>query len=138
MQKLMRSAVILFVAMTLSACGDVIPQSAPVPSSAQRPSFTPASPRPAQSDLPPEAQPAMAGVIGADARSLIRLLGEPRLDIRDPAVRKLQFGNGRCILDAYLYPGRNRREPVVSYAEARLPDGTAMDWAACAAQLKAR
>jgi hypothetical protein len=142
MLKLTRSAVILSTAMALSACGEVIPQSAPVPRApsapVQRPSFTPATPRPSQPETQLEGQPRMAGVIGADAKALIRLFGEPRLDIRDPAARKLQFSNGRCVLDAYLYPDRARRDPVVTYAEARLADGTAMDWATCAAQLRAR
>ena len=60
-----------------------------------------------------------------------------RGDIRDPAARKLQFGNGRCVLDTYLYAPRARREPVVTYAEARASDGTAMNWNACAEQLRA-
>lgn len=76
------------------------------------------------------------GVIGVDARGLIRQFGEPRLDIRDPAARKLQFGNERCVLDAYLYPPKTKREPVVTFAEARKSDGTAMDWADCASALK--
>lgn len=131
----------LTMAIALSACGDVIPQSAPVPRAQSapppRPSFTPATPRPTQSQPQFQGQP-IAGVIGADARSLIRLFGEPRLDIRDPAARKMQFSDGRCILDTYLYPSSARRDPVVNYAEARLPDGTAMDAATCAAQLRAR
>ncbi len=53
-------------------------------------------------------------------------------------MRKLQFSNGRCILDTYLYPARARREPVVTYAEARRMDGMMMDVTACMGQLKAR
>jgi len=89
---------------------------------------------------PRAAQPGQAshGVLGADARALTRLFGEPRLDIRDPAARKLQFSDGRCILDAYLYVQQARKEPVVTYAEARRSDGTQMDWVACATQLRAR
>jgi hypothetical protein len=77
-------------------------------------------------------------VIGVDARALVRLFGEPRLDIRDPAARKLQFSNGQCVLDAYLYPPRARREPLVTFAEARTSDGAAMDWADCASRLSKR
>lgn len=117
----------------LSACGSVIP-----PSAVPKPVFTPATPRPAQPDRPLPAEPSSSGIIGSDARALIRLLGEPRLDIRDPEARKLQFSNGRCILDAYLYAQRSRREPVVSYAEARTTAGATMDVATCVGQLRAR
>ena len=118
-------------ALTLSACGDVIP---PPPKAV----FTPATPRPSQSAPAPSADQATSGIIGTDARALVRLLGEPRLDIRDPEARKLQFSNGRCVLDAYLYAQRSRREAVVSYAEARTVDGTTMDVTACINQLRAR
>lgn len=75
-------------------------------------------------------------LIGADARGLQRLFGKPRLDIRDPAARKLQFGNGRCILDAYLYPPAANREPLVTYVEARTPTGQSVDANACAKALR--
>jgi hypothetical protein len=78
------------------------------------------------------------GVIGSDARALVRLFGEPRLDIRDPSARKLQFAGEACILDAYLYPPKANREPVVTYAEARTADGSTMDWADCAGRLRRR
>ncbi len=81
-------------------------------------------------------QNSSGGIVGSEARSLIRLFGEPRLDIRDPAARKLQFSDGRCILDAYLYPSRAPRSAVVTYAEARRMDGTTMDVTTCMDQLK--
>ncbi len=117
----------VLAALMLSGCGGAI---VPQPASA---GYTPASPRPAQ-PISPQLQ--AAGVVGADARALTRLFGEPRLDIRDPAARKLQFSDGRCVLDAYLYPPRERREPVVTFAEARTSDGTSMDVKACADQLR--
>lgn len=85
----------------------------------------------------PASKPAAASLIGLDVRALQRLLGTPRLDIRDPAARKLQFGNSRCILDAYLYPDSARREPVVTYVEARTPTGESVDANACAQALRA-
>ncbi len=124
-----RYAVPMLCAFALSGCGGAL---VPPPASA---SYVPATPRPSQ-PAPPQQQ--IAGVIGADARALTRLFGEPRLDIRDPAARKLQFSDGRCVLDAYLYPPRERREPVVTFAEARTSDGTSMDVKACADQLRAR
>src|SRR3546814_4687071 len=38
-------------------------------------------------------------LVGADARKLVDLLGRPRMDIRERTVGKLQFANGRCVLD---------------------------------------
>lgn len=110
-------------ALALSACSTAI-----IPSQSGSGRFTPATRPPGDSH----------GVIGADARTLIRLLGKPRLDIRDPTARKLQFSNGRCVLDTYLYPPRARREPVATYAEARTSDGSAMDWTVCVDQLRQR
>jgi len=74
--------------------------------------------------------------MGADARGLIRLFGEPRLDIRDPAARKLQFANTKCVLDAYLYPPAANREPLVTHVDARNGAGTDMDWQACVKLLR--
>ncbi len=127
----MRWAPPIAAALTLAACGDVIP---PPP----RAVFTPATPRPAQPTQALPVEQSKNGIIGSDARALIRMLGEPRLDIRDPEVRKLQFGNERCVVDAYLYPQRARSDPVVTYAEARTVDGTSMDVTACIDRLKAR
>lgn len=109
----------------LSACA-AVPSAAP-PTTVTRPA-------------PPMAsaygKPTM--LTGMDARRLIQMFGAPRLDIRDPHVRKLQFANGRCILDAYLYAPAKGKEPVVSYADSRQVNGTDMDPAACASLLAAK
>jgi hypothetical protein len=86
----------------------------------------------------PASKPEPTGVIGADARGLVRLFGAPRLDIRDPTARKLQFANGQCVLDTYLYPPGANREPVVTHADARGSSGADMDWSACAKMLRGR
>jgi len=86
----------------------------------------------------PASRPEPVGVIGADARGLMRMFGEPRLDIRDPAVRKLQFANGQCVLDTYLYPPATNREPVVTHVDARTSAGVDMDWNACVKALRSR
>ena len=120
----MRSFSALPLMLLLGACGaSVVPNGGrPAPAAG----FTPAT----------RALP--GGVIGADARGLQRLFGVPRLDIRDPAVRKLQFANQRCVLDTYLYaPGVNR-EPIVTHADARTLAGDDIDWNACARLLRAR
>ncbi|MFT3967260.1 MAG: hypothetical protein QM690_15395 [Sphingobium sp.] len=92
--------------------------------------------RPASASFTPATRPGATDLIGADARGLQRQFGKPRLDIRDPGARKLQFANERCILDAYLYPPATNGEPVVTYVEARSPAGAAVDSNACAKALR--
>src|SRR3546814_7996223 len=62
-------------------------------------------------------------LVGADARKLVDLLGRPRMDIRERTVRKLKFANGRCVLDAYFYNGKGKKEPLVTHVDTRLPSG---------------
>jgi hypothetical protein len=71
-------------------------------------------------------------VIGMDAKHLIATFGQPRLDIRERTARKLQFTNGKCVLDAYLYTPAKGKEPVVTYNDARLADGRDTDAGICA------
>ena len=75
-------------------------------------------------------------VLGRDARALTALFGEPELDVREEQARKLQFAGPICVLDAYLYP-KSGREPVVTYVDARQPDGRDIDRASCVAALAA-
>jgi hypothetical protein len=92
---------------------------------------------------PPAGPPASAfmkqgPLMGSDARALTQMFGQPRLDIRETTVRKLQFANGRCILDAYLYTPARGKEPVVTHVDARSPTGADVDPAACATALRAK
>ncbi|MFD1610326.1 hypothetical protein ACFSCW_00765 [Sphingomonas tabacisoli] len=73
-------------------------------------------------------------VLGHDAHDLVALFGEPELDVREDQARKLQFVGPICVLDAYLY-SKNGREPVVTYLDARQPDGRDIDRASCVAAL---
>lgn len=73
-------------------------------------------------------------VLGHDARSLVTQFGEPELDVREGEGRKLQFAGPICVLDAYLY-SKGHREPVVTYVDARQPDGRDIDRASCVAAL---
>jgi len=73
-------------------------------------------------------------VLGHSARDLITLFGEPELDVREEQARKLQFTGPICVLDAYLYP-KEGREPVVTYVDARQPDGRDIDRASCVSAL---
>lgn len=70
-------------------------------------------------------------LVGYDAKRLIDQFGEPRLDIRDRTVRKLQFATGGCVLDTYLYATARGKEPVVTYIDTRTPQGKDIDPAAC-------
>lgn len=70
-------------------------------------------------------------LLGWDARRLTARFGEPRLDIRDKTVRKLQFVTGGCVLDTYLYATARGKEPVVTHIDTRRTDGRDVDPAAC-------
>lgn len=122
----LRPALVLLCGMLpwLSACGSALVPAGRLPPPAA--GFTPAS------------KPEPTGVIGADARGLMRLFGTPRLDIRDPAARKLQFANSQCVLDTYLYAPGTNREPVVTHADARTNAGVDMNWTACVKLLRSR
>jgi hypothetical protein len=77
-------------------------------------------------------------VMGQDARGLVTLFGPANQDVREDNARKLQFAGPICILDAYLYPPAKGREPVVTYLDARQPDGKDIDRASCVAALTRR
>ena len=101
-------------------------------------------PAPAVRRIQPPAAPAyrvvgLETVIGRTARYLEAEFGKPDLDIREGQARKLQFSGPACVLDTYLYPARGGGEPIVTYVDARLPDGRDFDRASCVAALsKAR
>ncbi|WP_407985559.1 hypothetical protein [Pontixanthobacter aquaemixtae] len=79
----------------------------------------------------------LEGVIGADSNALQRQFGEPRLDVREGDVRKLQFSGEACVLDIYLYPLRQGAQPTATYVDARrASDGLDVDRASCVAALK--
>jgi hypothetical protein len=77
-------------------------------------------------------------ITGRNAASLITLFGQPALDVHEGRARKLQFADGECVLDAYLYPQRERGEPVVTHVDTRLPDGRDTDRDDCIAALRQR
>lgn len=121
---LFRLASAALLGLPLAACGGGIVPPAPI-------------------HAPPAGPPASAfmrsgPLMGMDARHLIQQFGTPRLDIRENTVRKLQFSNARCVLDAYLYLPPQGREPVVTHIDARTPAGVDMDPAACAAALQSK
>jgi len=96
--------------------------------------------RPAAAPITPTTLPPRLGlerVLGRDASALIALFGQPEADLREGSARKLQFVGNACVLDAYLYP-KGSAAPVVTYVDARLPDGGDVDRAACVAALSRR
>jgi hypothetical protein len=114
-----------------SALAGVLALAGCVAPSATEAPVRPAS-RPAFSTL------GLESVMGRDADALQAQFGSPDLDVREGSARKLQFSGAACVLDAYLYPPARGREPVVTYVDARLPDGRDIDRASCVAALSAR
>jgi len=112
----------LAAAIALSACTTAVPVVTPPPIA--RPSAVPAT--------------GLERVIGKDARNLVGLFGDADQDVREPGSRRLQFSGPICILDAYLYPPAKGKEPLVTYVDARQPDGRDIDRASCVAALTRR
>lgn len=83
--------------------------------------------------------PGLQSVIGANESQLVRQFGQPRLNVWEGDARKLQFTGTACVLDVYLYPTAQSREPIASYVDARRSsDGQDVDRAACVAALHGR
>lgn len=118
-----RRAFALAAMLALSACA-AVPQSAPRPAV-----NAPAAPPPAAG---------LERVMAKDARALEALFGAPDLDVREAGARKLQYTGAVCVLDAYLYAAAAGREPVVTWIDARRPNGDDFDRASCIAALSRR
>lgn len=118
----MKAGFILAGALALAGCGAETAR----PATAYRPI-----------PFPTGAQAGPAGVLGRDAAQLSALFGPPAADVREGPGRKLQFTNGTCVLDTYLYV-RGRGEAIVTYVDAREPDGSPIDKASCVAALQKR
>jgi len=132
--------------LLFAAACTAVPASTP-------PSSAPAPPPRSQQPVPPTRPPAppVAGarapqilrlpgleqVIEHDAASLVRRFGDPRLDVREGDMRKLQFAGEACVLDVFLYPLGQGAEPVATHVEARrASDGQEVDRAACVRALQ--
>ena len=134
---------LLGVAAALAGCG---PQK-PRPASAPLPPVAVNIARPVKIEVisrpvpEPEVMhlPGLDNVIGANAGALLRQFGEPRIDLREADMRKLQFSGAPCVLDIYLYPPETGGEPVATHIEARRgSDGQDVDRAQCVAALQKR
>lgn len=120
------------LALALSACST----STPRPRTASIPVDKPASAVPAT--RPPVAARGLEAVMGKDSTALIRLFGQPRLDVIEVQGRKLQFVGKACILDAFLYPDGKNGTEAVTHIDARRTDGAAVDKVQCVNALSQR
>ena len=140
---MIRLSVAMF-ALVLAGCATTAPPAKQAPVSTKPALTKPAPTRVRPSRKPPpsaiaQVVPGVEGVIGNDAAGLIRQFGKPRLDIVEGDARKLQFSGTACVLDAYLYPPVEGKEPLATYIDARRPsDGQDVDRAACIAALRVR
>jgi hypothetical protein len=125
---------VLIVSLLLAGCGAAVPQARPKTSSVplDKPATTAPAPRPALSSKGLEA------VMGKDMPTLVRMFGQPRLDVVEVAGRKLQFSGRACILDAYLYTDGKSGAELVTHVDARRSDGAEVDRAQCVNALMAR
>jgi hypothetical protein len=114
---MMRKSIITAFGLLTGACA-AVPEAAPV-----------------QTVTPPVISTSgLERVLGHNAGTLVALFGQPDLDVREDQARKLQFAGPICVLDAYLYP-KAGREPLVTYVDARQPDGRDIDRASCVSAL---
>jgi len=141
----MRLAVPVFAAMLLSACATAPSgtQTAPPPPRppAESQSVPPSAPPPPPVEgfrMPEIMQgPGLSGVIREGANSLVAQFGQPRLDVAEGDMRKLQFASGACVMDIFLYPLRPDAEPVATWIETRrASDGAEVDRLACMQALR--
>jgi hypothetical protein len=118
-----RLLVIAGLALLLAGCGE---------STMARPAT------PAVVIKPPPPIGGLERVMGQNAAGLTQTFGQPNADVREGTARRLQFQGTFCVLDTYLYPGKNGGEPTVTYLDARQPDGSPIDRASCVAALARR
>jgi hypothetical protein len=123
-------------ALALSACGEtgggkaVRPQATPIP--IDKPAAAPPAVRPQVSAK------GLDAVIGKDMATLVRMFGQPRLDVIEVYGRKLQFAGKPCVLDAYLYPDGKNGAEIVTHVDARRSDGAEVDRVQCVNALMQR
>ncbi|HEU4652193.1 MAG TPA: hypothetical protein VFS49_12340 [Croceibacterium sp.] len=114
------------------------PAAAPPPRPAQAIPPTRPVPPPTADVRAPQVMrlPGLEDVIEHDTAALVRRFGNPRLEVREGDMRKLQFAGEACVLDVFLYPLRAGAEPVATHVEARrASDGQDVDRASCVAAL---
>ena len=107
-------------ALLLAACGTTPPiQQPPIP-------------------RPPEPAVKTTNLVGVSIQDLGSRFGAPSFQVREGTGVKLQWSNGACVLDVFLYPPQGSAGPErVTYVEARRPSGDRADQAACITALDA-
>jgi hypothetical protein len=98
------------------------------------------APRPEAATTVPTTQPLpppvkQSSLYGLDINELVGHFGKPVLQIHEGNSVKFQFRGARCVLDAYLYPGRDGQLRV-TYVDTRMPSGAGMNQAACISALE--
>jgi hypothetical protein len=98
------------------------------------------APRPQAASVPAVVTPAPQlrqdnGLNGLNAQQLVDRFGRPALQIHEGNSVKLQFRGSRCVLDTYLFPGRDGQLRV-TYVDTRMPSGADMNQAACISALE--
>jgi len=139
----LRNLALLALIPLVGACVSSATTAPPATSEPSRPPAS-AAPPPTNPTPPPAGSssgfraprvmnlPGVEGLIGANAATLARQLGQPRLDVREGDARKLQFEGQACVLDVYLYPLSPGAEPTATYVDARrASDGLDVDRVSC-------
>ncbi|QZH76434.1 MAG: hypothetical protein JY451_07855 [Erythrobacter sp.] len=130
----------LLAAGLLSACATTAPQQqAPPPpprpvTQTQVPPTRPPPPAPVAGFRLPQIMegPGLGGIIREGASALTRRFGQPRLDVAEGDMRKLQFASEACVLDIFLYPLAPNGPLQATWIEARrASDGAEVDRLAC-------
>lgn len=139
----MRLIVPLLAATLLSACATTPPVQQQAPPPPERPDATTEVPATRPAPPPPQSVgglPApqimegagLGGIIREPAEVLVRRFGQPRLNVAEGDMRKLQFVGTPCVLDIFLYPLAAGGTPVATWVEARrASDGAEVDRLAC-------
>lgn len=89
------------------------------------------APKPAHAPVQPVQAPQLrSAIVGLTAAELVQRFGTPALQIREGESLKLQFRNGQCVLDAYLYP-TGQAPHRVTHVDARTRALGAIDQTFC-------
>jgi hypothetical protein len=91
------------------------------------------APRAVEPSPGPAPAPVSTGeLVGLTVSDLTSRFGRPTFQVREGAGTKLQWSDGRCVLDAYFYlPESGRGVERVTHVDARDPSGDDLDVRAC-------
>jgi hypothetical protein len=94
------------------------------------------APRTAPGPTPAPVERPSGVLIGLTASDLAGRFGQPSFQVREGPGTKLQWADGRCVLDAYLYlPESGRGVERVVHVDARRPSGDDFDVESCLGML---